>query len=340
MKRIIEKNYKLRSGLAAAGGGLALLTATLGAAPFAYNSGDLILGFRQVNGPAPDLVVNIGQASIYDAVAPGQSLVVGNLSANQLNTAFPDLNEINWSVTGAVRGLGDPNYPAQTIWATAARTDTNVQSVPWLRRNQYGQGGPASQFAAVGNNATTYSSVQPASPTNTTTGVVIPLSDPNAYTPLVQNQDNQSASDFNGNFQGSVENTTPVGFTSLEPLSRSDLYELIPGTTAGGTVNTPGKWVGYFDLTPDGTLTFTAATTAPPRPTITGVQRSGNVATVSFTTANSVTYRLRATNTAGLTTPVATWSTSGVTVTGNGSVQSLQDTNASDIRFYAVEAYY
>ena len=53
MKRIIDKNYKLRSGLAVAGGGLALLTATLGAAPFAYNSGDLILGFRQVGGPAP-----------------------------------------------------------------------------------------------------------------------------------------------------------------------------------------------------------------------------------------------------------------------------------------------
>ena len=233
--------------------------------------------------------MNIGQGTIYDAVAAGQSLVVGNLSASQLNTAFPDLDGINWSITGAVRALGDPNYAAQTIWATAARTDVNVQSVPWLRRNQYGQGGSASQFAAVGNNAATYSSVQPASPNNTTTGVVIPLDDPSAYTALVENQDNPNASDFNGGFQGSVENTTPLDFTSLEPLSRSDLYELIPGTTAGGTVNTPGKWVGYFDLTPDGTLTFTAATTAPPRPTITGVQRSGNVATVTFTTANSVT---------------------------------------------------
>src|ERR1019366_3811708 len=150
MKRIIDKHYKLRSGLAVAGGGLALLSATLGAAPFAYNSGDLILGFRQVGGPAPDLVVNIGQGSIYDAVASGHSLVVGNLSASQLNTAFPDLDGINWSITGAVRALGDPNYAAQTIWATAARTDVNLQSVPWLRRNQYGQGGPASQFAAVG----------------------------------------------------------------------------------------------------------------------------------------------------------------------------------------------
>jgi hypothetical protein len=340
MKRIIDKNYKRRSGLALAGGGLALLTATLGAAPFAYNSGDLILGFRQVGGPAPDLVVNIGQASIYDGVASGHSLVVGNLSASQLNTAFPDLNGINWSITGAVRALGDPNYPAQTIWATAARTDVNVQSVPWLRRNQYGQGGSASQFAAVGNNAATYSSVQSAGANNTTTGVLIPLTDPSAYTPLVENQDNPSASDFNGGFQGSVENTTPLDFTSLEPLSRADLYELIPGTTAGGTVNTPGKWVGYFDLTPSGTLTFTAASTAPPRPTITSVQRSGNIATVSFTTANSVTYRLRATNTAGVTTPVATWSTNGVTITGNGSVQSLQDTNASDTGVYAVEAYH
>lgn len=52
MKKIIDEHYKLRSGLAVAGGGLALLTATLGAAPFAYNSGDLILGFRQKIGRA------------------------------------------------------------------------------------------------------------------------------------------------------------------------------------------------------------------------------------------------------------------------------------------------
>ena len=339
MKKIIDEHYKLRSGLAVAGGGLALLTATLGAAPFAYNSGDLILGFRQIGGPAPDLVVNIGPGSIYEAVAPGQRLVVGNLTASQLNTAFPDLNGINWSVTGAVRALGDPNYAAQTIWATAARTDVNVPSVPWRRRNQFGQGGAASQFAAVGVNAATYSSVQPAGTNNTTTGVLIPLADPSSYTALVENADNSSASDFNGGFQGSVENTTPFDFTSLEPLSRADLYELIPGTTSAGTVNTAGKWVGYFDLTPSGTLTFTAASTAPAAPTITGVQRSGNITTVSFTTANLVNYRLRATDAAGLTTPVATWSTNAVTRAGNGSVQSLQDTNGSNIHFYAVEAF-
>ena len=50
----IYRILKLSRGLFAAASGLALLAPTLPAAPFAYNDGDVILGFRQPGGPAPD----------------------------------------------------------------------------------------------------------------------------------------------------------------------------------------------------------------------------------------------------------------------------------------------
>jgi len=40
---------------------------------------------------------------------------------------------------------------------------------------------------------------------------------------------------------GDVENTTPANSPRTQPLSRSDFYELIPGTQA------ISKLVGYFD---------------------------------------------------------------------------------------------
>ena len=133
-----------------------------------------------------------------------------------------------------------------------------------------------------------------------------------------------------------MENATPDDFDSaLNNISRSDLYELRPGS--GPTRDTPGKLLGSFDLKSDGTLTFTAAV-ALPKPAITSIQRNGSVTTVSFTTANTGTYRLRFTGAAGLASAVSTWSTNGVTLAGTGSVSSLQATNATAIGFYAVEA--
>ena len=63
----------------------------------------------------------------------------------------------------------------------------------------------------------------------------------------------------------------------------------------------------------------------------------GNVTTISFTTVSGATYRLRSTNQAGLTSPVATWAV-GASLTGDGAVKTLHDTSADDIRFFAVDA--
>lgn len=318
-------------------GGIALLAPTLhAAAPFAYNDGDVILAFRQPGGPAPDLVVNLGSATNLNAVPLGSTITLANLSASQLNSAFVSLNQINWSVSAAARTPTTP-FTQNTIWVTARRTKNAVVSSPWFRKVAAVQASAVNQIVSVGQNAATYGSLNPAGPDNTATGVIIPFTDPNAYSKLVVDPVNANVHNFGGTFgsgygPGDVENTTPTNFVSAQLVSRSDFYQLTPGTTA------ISRLVGYFDFKADGTLTFTAGVP----PNITGIQRdaSTGITTVSFTTINSpVFYSLRYTNSSGLSAPAANWIPVPGAVTGNGSIQSLTATNADDNAFYRVTAY-
>lgn len=322
---------KFVRGLTTALGGFALFAGSLQAVPFLYSTGDLILAFRQ-DGNSSDLVVNIGKTTNYSALPPGNTFTVTNLSAAQLGSAFPSLNDLHWSVTGAIKLSSDPNYPNQSLWATAPRLENAVQSPAWKRDGQFLQGYAATQIDSVGLAAANYSSSQSVSVNNSVTGVVIPTSSDYAFTPIIG-----SASDYGG-FQGNVENVTASDFDGdVENSSRSDLYELLAGTSAAGTLNAPGRFLGYFELKPDGTLTFHTATSAPPVPVITTVVRTGTVTTVSFTTVTGVTYQLRSTTAAGLTSPISTWTTGG-SIAGNGSTLSLQDTSSAETRFFAIQA--
>src|SRR4029077_13993303 len=62
----------------------------------------------------------------------------------------------------------------------------------------------------------------------------------------------------------------------------------------------PAKLVGTFALGNDGALLFMAGgSTVPPQlpvPQIVGITRSGDISTISFTTTNAATYRLRYTS--------------------------------------------
>lgn len=319
-------------GLAAATGGLVLLTPWLDAAPFLYTSGDLVLVLRQT-GNANDLIVHVGRASTFSTLDPGTRVVVSNLTASQLAAAFPSLNGLKWTVAGANRPPVDPAYPLQTFWVTAPRENPGTPATPWLRKGQFVQGNAASQIDALGVNAALGSSLQPAGPNNTATGVVLSVSSPFTIGPALG-----EAGDLANNFQGRVENVTPDDFDA-DPgnVSRADLIELLPGTTAAGTINQPGRVLGSFELKPDGSLEFVAASTAAPAPVITGIQRTGDVTSVSFPTVSGVTYLLRSTDGPGLASPPATW-TAGATVVGTGSSATLQDTATGDLRFYVVEA--
>lgn len=327
-----DRTNTLIRGFATLVGGFALFTGALQAAPFLYAPGDLVLAFRQT-GNASDYVVNIGKATNFSSLPAGTSVAVTRLSTEQLNAAFPTVNGLRWSVAAANRPPVDTNYPLQTLWVTRPRSDAAAQSNPWLRKGSSVQGNAGSQIDGVGVNAALSSSLLPGGANNTATGVVIPVNAAFPIGPLFGTD-----GDYVGSFQGIVENVTADDFDlDASNVSRSDLYELIPGTRAGATLDTPGRFLGFFELRPDGSLTFTNPVSAPPAPTITGLSRNGTVTRVSFNSVAGVTYRLRYTDAAGLSSPLSTWST-GASVAGTGSALSLEDNSAGSIRFYAVEA--
>ncbi len=323
-----NQNLKPIRSVAAVVGGFAWFTGAAFAAPFLYSSGDLVLAFRQT-GSASDYAVNIGKATNYNNLPGGSTFAVTNLSVSQLGAAFPSVNELKWSVAGAIRTAGNPTYPIQTLWVSRPRVDAGTPSAPWLRRSTSTQGTAGAQIDAVGVRAANGSSFLAAGPNNTVTGVVLPVASDFNLGQVIGTFGN-----YDNTFQGNVENLTAADFDGApENVSRSDLYELLPGNSA---LNLPGRFLGFFELKPNGALTFTAASTVLPAPTITSITRTGDVTTVSFTTVSGGTYRLRATNAAGLTTPVSTWTT-GNSLAGTGGVLSLTDTNSADIRFFAVD---
>ncbi|MCC7373499.1 MAG: hypothetical protein IT581_02500 [Verrucomicrobiales bacterium] len=329
MKSNLRTN--LRPTLALAGLGWIAAGQALVAAPFLYTPGDLVLAFRQL-GNASDYVVNIGRAAAFSSAAPGSVIAITPLSTTQLNSAFPSLNALKWSVAAANRPPLDPTFPPQTLWVTSPRGDRDTVAVPWQRKGQFIQGNIGSQIDGIGVNAALSSSLLPGGPDNTATGVVIPTSAPYAVGPVLGDPAN-----YAGQFQGNVEAVTADDFATDPTLtSRADLYELLPGTSAAGTLNQPGRHVGTFEFRNDGTLVFTAASPSVAAPRITQISRQGDVTTVAFTTVAGATYRLRSTDAAGLTSPVSQWAT-GSTVAGDGGTKSLQENGVGDLRFFAIE---
>jgi hypothetical protein len=303
----------------------------LSGAPFVYAPGDLLLTLRQP-GNATDLVVNLGPASAFSAVPAGKVEVITRLAPTLLNATFPSLNGLAWSVLAANRPPVVPEFPLQTLWVGGVRLDPGSASSPWLRKGQFVQGNTGAQIDAIGKNAAAFSSAQPAGPANTASAVAIPVGNAFAVGPVLGDPPT-----LVGTFQGRVETVTADDFdTDPGNVSRSDLYELIPGTRAEGTLDAPGRLVGVFELKGDGTLTFSTGDQTPV-PLISGVNHSQGVSTVTFRSSAGVTYRLRSTDESGLSRPVSTWAI-GASVTGDGSYRSLQDSSASSTRFYAVEA--
>jgi hypothetical protein len=326
---------------AAVAGSLCLLQNLQANTPiFVYGDRDLMLCFRKVNADGFGTVaqsvieVDIGPALTYYGAAIGSVTTITRYSTSLLNNTsiFDSLNDMSWSVSGCVPYAGDggdQSIPAETLWVTAPRPDAFDVASPWVANGSNPQAGAANEIASIEFEAGQYSAGVASNAQNTGTAIVIPVGQVpdfscDAYLGVNGN--------LNGRFQGDVETTTPPDFTAGTELpSRADFYQLEPSS---GGAHPAGVYLGYFELSTNGSMVFYRL--AGPPPTIT-VTVSGTTSTISFPTVTGAAYTLHYTNAAGLSAPISTWTTLPGNISGNGAVQSFQVTTTDANRFYSVQ---
>jgi hypothetical protein len=112
---------------------------------------------------------------------------------------------------------------------------------------------------------------------------------------------------------------------------RSDFYQMTP--TSGYAL---GKWLGYFELSTNGAMTYVAYPST--TPVITKINRTGSTTTITYKAGLYGTYTLRGTNhltsgTAMTNCPAITTLTSGDTAT-----HTYVDSTTDNVKFYTITA--
>jgi len=306
-------------------------------AQFTNKTDDLMLVFRKITKGdlgSVDFEVDIGQASKYYGAAQGVTIPITAYTTTQLGAVFPDAiygtGYLTWSVSGCVPETGDngaSGKPSRTLWLTDPRPDPGTPpAVIWSRASIYQQGPTALGITTILDNALAWGGSVPSdSVTNTPTAVAITTG-----TAYCADGTLTAVGNF-GTFQGDVENTTPELFPDFGTPSRSDFYELQPGSGHG-------TYLGYFQLGTDGSMTFnTLQTYSPPNLSI-SADGAGNV-DISFLSAMGGTYTLYYTGDTGLATPVSTWSTAGSTITGDGTVKTFVQAIGGTDTYYSVSVH-
>jgi hypothetical protein len=220
-------------------GSLWSLAAT--AQTFTYNSGDLLAAFRKAG--SPDLIVDLGSASLYQSGAGAGS--IAGVNSTLLTSVFGNLDGIYWSVFGYVNTSGSPLGPQNTIWVTDPRSNIAAQNDPNASLTFNGQGSTISKMRAIADGAVSGSATVLANQIVEVPSALNIGGDPVSYTTGIG-----TLSDFHGTWAPGVENLTPTGFASGSAPVVSDLFQQNPGAA------NVGSYLGDFQLGNDGTLSF------------------------------------------------------------------------------------
>jgi hypothetical protein len=307
---------------------IALLTSVAASGVWAgtltsYAVGDVLLCFRKGDN---DMVVDVGQSlSTLTNATPNQRISITGYTGTQL--AAVGTNGVSWS---AFTWLSD-----NTLFVTKARTSPNSQTTPWQAQSA------SAQSAVVGRMVT----IPPGAvdefnnnvyPVSTATAVVEEDSssgNPN-YTDGVSYHDALAGAyggQFNGKFVGNPENTTLNSFTTSGNVVRSDFYQMTP--TSGYAL---GKWLGYFELSTNGAMTYVAYPST--TPVIASISRSGTSTTITYTAGLYGTYTLRGTNSLASGTAMADWPAITTLTSGDTATHTVTDTTTDNVRFYTITA--
>ena len=256
---------------------------------FQYNAnqrGDVLAGFRKTGSfqELNEMVVNFGNLTNYLALPPGTVTNMFNFS-KQLTNMCPDgFGNLQWSVFASTGLSGNGPwtnilgvFPQSTLYYTIPRTNVNIQTTPPNRNTLASQNNAISLLEGIGSGAATISSELVTTNMNNNSVLVlepISLDAASLYSTLIASDLNYpGVADFGGyTFTITVENTTSNKFTSA---AVSDFYQACPSSskTSGtfidpftGKTNGAPYFVGYFTLNPNGTMTFTRASTSAPAP--------------------------------------------------------------------------
>jgi hypothetical protein len=335
-------------------------------------NGDLVAGFRKTGAHqgTNELVVYLDNITNLLAVQMGSTITLSNLSATRLTDAFSsDYTYLQWSVFGANFNLSSPwstslgNFPQSTLWYTLPRTNSSIQTTARSRFSKGAQTSIGTSMISIGRGAGSIANALPGGTNANNNAILVREPFQQAYaqfylTAFMGDAFNSTIGDLGGSLNFNIEQITPSPFSSSV---RSDLYESAPAASSrpaatyvdpisGSTTSV--YYVGYFDLSPSGVLTFTRGASSsgsnPPPPPgqvsvgVTGAG-AGSVSSpgtnlISFLSTNGATYTLFFTNSSGLTTPVGNWPSLTGTVTGDGTVKSFTDiiTTNVDNRFYRI----
>ncbi|WP_170157140.1 PEP-CTERM sorting domain-containing protein [Roseimicrobium gellanilyticum] len=126
--------FKL-AAMAAAVLGLAIIAQPAQAQLVTYNQGDLLLGFRKA-GVGQDVVINIGQASLYRDATSDFSVNVGNLGtllSDTFGASWADDSSLQWAVFGNPTNNGTTfnGDTSNTTYISREQTTTDTQSAAY-----------------------------------------------------------------------------------------------------------------------------------------------------------------------------------------------------------------
>jgi hypothetical protein len=317
-----------------------LLTAStqVQANTFAYTNGDVLICFRKATTGATNLIVDAGSISYFTNLTANQTVTIGNYTGAQLGQV--GTNSIAWSAWTYFDNTAPSNLRS-TIYMSKPRSTLNTQTTPYFRDKSSAQGQVISVLGSIVAGAAQEADAS-YSPLSTSLAILEDSSYNNNNDAVSYYIGLGSTLDFQANFQSQPDQYTPANFITSGTPVRADFYWLSPTNYSGyvPAANRPGAFIGYFQLSTNGVMTYTAyPSPTVDTPVILSFTRTGNQTnTVTFTTGSIGTYTLRGTNIAGLSSAARTNWPAISSVSGNGSPQSLFDVTTDGGKFYTITA--
>ena len=306
---------------------LALLVSLPAARAWTYRSGDALLIFHKTG--KNDVEFDLGNVNQFTNLASGTTITVSGWSLSLVTNTFgTDLTGV--SVVLAATTVITNASPAS--WITR-RASSYPSEVPYQLAYQVGpslwQLSYWSIIDSIGTRPVIYQAA-----TSGANGYSI---DPNgsakltSYDRIVTGENHFSLTGQGGFVNNNIAQLGGHAAFNVEGVvpASIEFWQIKPTTTVPAP---PAKYLGTFNITAAGVLTYTAGLPTP----IPSISRTAGINTVSFPTVFGATYSLTYSN--ALNGSSTNWPVVAGPLTGDGISDSLSHTPAGSVGFYGVKA--